>query len=157
MQALWFWLHIAGTIGFVAVHGEQTMAMFRIRASGTDRAAIEALTERSKAKTGLSYLSLGVIVTSGTAAGIHGSDFGATWIWAGIIVLLITVGLMSVTATPWMKSLRHGCTRWADGSYTMDDAELARTLAGPVPMIVAGIGTAGLIVILLLMFLKPGA
>ena len=72
MSALWFWLHIAGTIGFVAVHAEQATAMFRIRAAGTDRAAIEALTERSKAKTGLSYLALGVIVVSGTAAGIHG-------------------------------------------------------------------------------------
>ena len=72
-------------------------------------------------------------------------------------MLLVTVGLMSVTATPWMKGLRNGCTRWADGSYTMDDAELARTLAGPVPLIVTGIGTAGLLVILLLMFLKPGA
>ena len=157
MQALWFWLHIAGTVGFVAVHGEQAVAMFRIRAAGTDRAAIETLTERSKAKTALSYLTLGVIVVSGTAAGIHGSDFGATWIWAAIIVLLITVGLMSVTATPWMKSLRHGCTRWADGTYSMDDEQLARTLAGPVPGLVAGIGTVGLVIILVLMFLKPGA
>lgn len=157
MQALWFWLHIAGTVGFVAVHGEQAVAMFRIRAAGPERARIEALTERSKAKTGLSYLALGAIVVSGTAAGIHGSEFGTTWIWAAIIVLLITVGLMSVTATPWMKGLRYGCTRWADGSYAMDDQELARTLAGPVPFIVAGIGTAGLVVILLLMFLKPGA
>jgi len=157
MQSLWFWLHIVGTVGFIAVHGEQAMAMFRIRSAGSDRDAIETLTERSKAKTALSYLALGVIVVSGTAAGIHGSAFGATWIWAAIVVLLITVGLMSVTATPWMKSLRHGCTRWADGSYAMDDQELARTLAGPVPAIVAGIGTTGLVVILLLMFLKPGA
>lgn len=157
MATLWYWLHIAGTMGFVAIHGEQALAMFRIRAAATDRAAIESLTERSKAKTGISYLSLGVIVVSGTAAGIHGSDFGATWIWAAIIVLLITVGLMSVTATPWMKSLRNGCTRWADGSYTMDDDHLAQTISGPVPFIVAGIGTAGLAIILLLMFVKPGA
>jgi hypothetical protein len=156
MQTLWFWLHIAGTVGFLAVHGEQAVAMFRIRAAGEDRATIEALTERSKARTGRSYLAFGVIVVSGTAAGIHRSEFGATWIWAAIIVLLITVGLMSVTATPWMKSLRYGCTRWADGSYAMDDAMLARTLAGAVPFVVAGIGTAGLVIILLLMFLKPG-
>lgn len=157
MATLWYWLHIAGTVGFVAVHGEQAVAMFRIRAAATDRAAIETLTERSKAKTGLSYLSLGIIVVSGTAAGIHSSDFGATWIWAAIIVLLTTVGLMSVTATPWMKSLRTGCTRWADGNYAMDDDQLARTISGPVPFIVAGIGSAGLVIILLLMFLKPGA
>jgi cytochrome bd-type quinol oxidase subunit 2 len=157
MRALWFWLHIVGVVGFVAIHGEQAFAMFRIRSSGRDREAIEALTERSKARTGLSYLALGVIVVSGTAAGIHLSEFGTTWIWAAIIVLLITVGLMSVTATPWMKRLRYGCTRWADGSYTMDDAELAATLDGPIPFLVAGIGTVGLIVILLLMFLKPGA
>ena len=157
MQTLWFWLHIAGTVGFVAVHAEQAVAMFRIRAAGQDRAKIEALTERSKAKTGLGYLALGIIVASGTAAGIHGSMFGSTWIWAAIIVLLVTVGLMSVTATPWMKSLRHGCTRWADGSYTMGDQDLASTLSGPVPFIVAGIGAAGLVIILVLMFLKPGA
>lgn len=157
MGSLWFWLHIAGTVGFVAVHGEQAVAMFRIRAAGKERARIETLAERSKARTARSYLTLGVIVVSGTAAGIHGSAFGATWIWAAIIVLLVTVGLMSVTATPWMKSLRQGCTQWADGSYAMNDEELAAALAGPVPLIVAGIGTVGLAIILLLMFLKPGA
>lgn len=157
MGSLWFWLHIAGTVGFVAVHSEQAVAMFRIRAAGKERAMIETLAERSKARTARSYLTLGVIVVSGTAAGIHGSAFGATWIWAAIIVLLVTVGLMSVTATPWMKSLRQGCTQWADGSYAMNDEELAAALAGPVPLIVAGIGTVGLAIILLLMFLKPGA
>ena len=157
MGSFWFWLHIVGTVGFVAVHGEQVVAMFRIRAAGKDRARIEAMTERSKAKTGLSYLALGIIVASGTAAGIHGSMFGTTWIWAAIMVLLITVGLMSVTATPWMKSLRVGCTQWADGTYTMDDQALADVLAGPIPFLVTGIGGVGLVIILVLMFLKPGA
>ncbi|MEP7060667.1 MAG: hypothetical protein ABI828_08040 [Actinomycetota bacterium] len=157
MDMVWFWLHIAGTLGFLAVHGEQAVAMFRIRTAGSDRAAIEALTERSKTKTARSYAALGVIVVSGTAAGIHRSEFGAAWLWAAIIVLLVTVGLMSVTATPWMKRLRYGCTRWADGSYAMDEQELAETLGGPVPLIVAATGAAGLLIILFLMFAKPGA
>ncbi|MEA2520939.1 MAG: hypothetical protein QOI81_585, partial [Actinomycetota bacterium] len=128
MDAVWFWLHIAGTVGFIAVHGEQAIAMFRIRAAQHDRATIEALTERSKAKTARSYAALGVIVVSGSAAGIHRSEFGEAWLWAAIIVLLVTVGLMSVTATPWMKRLRYGCTRWANGTYAMDDDELAQTI-----------------------------
>lgn len=157
MDTVWFWLHIVGTVGFIAVHGEQAIAMFRIRGARDDRAAIEALTERSKAKTARSYAALGVIVVSGTAAGIHRSEFGAPWVWAAIVVLLVTVGLMSVTATPWMKRLRYGCTRWADGTYAMDDQELARTVQGPVPVIVAATGTVGLLIILFLMFAKPGA
>jgi hypothetical protein len=157
MDAVWFWLHIAGTVGFIAVHGEQAIAMFRIRAAQHDRATIEALTERSKAKTARSYAALGVIVVSGSAAGIHGSEFGEAWLWAAIIVLLVAVGLMSVTATPWMKRLRYGCTRWANGTYAMDDDELAQTIQGPVPAIVAATGVAGLLIILFLMFAKPGA
>jgi hypothetical protein len=157
MDTVWFWLHIAGTVGFIAVHGEQAIAMFRIRAAQHDRATIEALTERSKAKTARSYAALGVIVVSGSAAGIHRSEFGEAWLWAAIIVLLVTVGLMSVTATPWMKRLRYGCTRWADGTYAMDDHELAQTIRGPVPVVVAATGAVGLLIILFLMFAKPGA
>jgi hypothetical protein len=157
VDAFWFWLHIVGTAGFVAVHGQQAIAMFRIRAARLDRATIEALTERSKAKTARSYAALGVIVVSGTAAGIHRSEFGQVWLWTAIIVLLVTVGLMSVTATPWMKRLRYGCTRWADGTYAMDDQELARTVGGPVPAIVATTGVFGLLIIVFLMFAKPGA
>jgi hypothetical protein len=56
-----------------------------------------------------------------------------------------------------MKRLRYGCTRWANGTYAMDDDELAQTIQGPVPAIVAATGVAGLLIILFLMFAKPGA
>ena len=49
-------------------------------------------------------------------------------------------------ATPYMKRLREGCTRWADGTYTMSDDELAAALDGPATMITAGERSVGLVV-----------
>jgi hypothetical protein len=56
-----------------------------------------------------------------------------------------------------MKRLREGCTRWADGTYTLSDEELRGALEGPATMITAGSGSITLLVIVFLMVFKPGA
>jgi hypothetical protein len=64
---------------------------------------------------------------------------------------------MSVVASPYMKRLREGCTRWADGTYTLSDDDLRAVLDGPATMITAGSGSITLVIILFLMVFKPGA
>jgi hypothetical protein len=56
-----------------------------------------------------------------------------------------------------MKRLREGCTRWSDGTYTLDDDGLLAALDGPTTAITAATGGIGLLVILYLMVFKPGA
>ena len=72
-------------------------------------------------------------------------------------VMVATMGIMSFTATPYMKRVREGCTRWADGTYTLSDDELDATLRGPMTMVVSLTGAVALVVILYLMVFKPGA
>jgi hypothetical protein len=45
-----------------------------------------------------------------------------------------------------MKAVREGCTRWADGTYTLSDDELDATLRGPMTMIVSFTGAVALVV-----------
>ncbi len=65
--------------------------------------------------------------------------------------------MMSSVATPYMKKLREGCTVWHDGTYTLSEDELRATLAGPITLITAAVGTVGLLLVLYLMVYKPGA
>jgi hypothetical protein len=64
---------------------------------------------------------------------------------------------MSSLAGPFMKKVREGTTRWADGSYAMTEADLEALLRGSRPRVIAFIGTAGLAILLWLMVYKPGA
>ena len=66
----------------------------------------------------------------GVAAGIDATSFDEFWLWGSLVILVATMGIMSVTATPYMKRVREGCTRWADGTYTLSDDELDATLRG---------------------------
>ena len=82
--------------------------------------------------------------------------FAQGWLLGSLVLLVLLTVLMSLVASPHMKRLREGCTRWADGSYTMSDEELRAALAGPATMITASTGGVGLLVILYLMVFKPG-
>jgi hypothetical protein len=63
---------------------------------------------------------------------------------------------MSAIAGPFMKKVRAGTTRWADGTYPMPDAELEALLRGSRPRVIAFTGVAGLAILLWLMVYKPG-
>jgi hypothetical protein len=154
---LWVFLHILGVAGFLATHGVSMYAMFAVRAGDRDRDRILVLCELSKRTIGPMYASMGLLLVGGVAAGIQASLFAQAWLWGSLVVLLAILAAMSVTATPWMKRLREGCTRWHDGTYTMTDDELAAHLDGPMVPIVATSGGAALLLILSLMVYKPGA
>lgn len=103
------------------------------------------------------YVSFGLLLLGGVAAGIDGSLFADWWLLGSLVLLLVLTALMSLVATPHMKRLREGCTRWADGTYTLSDEELQAVLDGPATMITAASGSIGLVVILYLMVFKPGS
>jgi hypothetical protein len=153
----WVFLHILGVAGFLATHGVSMYAMFAVRGAERDRDRILGLCELSKRTIGPMYLSMGLLLLGGVAAGIQRTLFAQNWLWASVVVLLAILAAMSVTGTPWMKKLREGCTRWHDGTFTMTDEELEAHLDGPMVPIVAASGTIALVLILFLMVYKPGA
>jgi hypothetical protein len=102
-------------------------------------------------------LSFGLLLLGGVAAGIDGALFAEWWLLGSLALLVGMTALMSLVASPHMKRLREGCTRWADGTYTLSDEELRGALEGPATMITAGSGSITLLVIVFLMVFKPGA
>ncbi|HWC69666.1 MAG TPA: hypothetical protein VG993_00745 [Actinomycetota bacterium] len=157
MYRFWVFLHLVGVAGFLVTHGVSMWALFAVRAVDGDRDRILEWCETSKRTVMPMYLSFGALLLGGVAAGIDGALFADWWLLGSLALLLVLTALMSVVATPYMKRLREGCTRWADGTFTLSDQELRETLNGPATTIVAGSGTFGLLVILYLMVYKPGA
>jgi hypothetical protein len=138
-------------------HGVQMWAMFSLEPALPDREKIFDRAEQSRMASTPMYVSLGLLVLFGVIAGIEGDWFShGWWLWGAIVVLLATVGLMSSMAGPFMKKVREGTTRWADGSYTMSDEALETLLRGPRPRVIAFTGVAGLAILLWLMVYKPG-
>jgi hypothetical protein len=157
MTDLWVFLHITCVSLFLLFHGVQMWAMFSLEPALPDREKIFDRAEQSRMVSTPMYVSLGLLVLFGVVAGIDGDWFShGWWLWGALVVLLVTIGLMSSLAGPFMKKVRAGTTRWADGSYAMPDAELEALLRGPRPRVIAFIGVAGLAILLWLMVYKPG-
>lgn len=157
MYRVWVFVHLVGVAGFLVTHGVSMWALFAMREAGTDRDQILGWCETSKRTTAPMYASLSLLLLGGVAAGIDGAMFAQGWLLGSLALLLVLTALMSVTATPYMKRVREGCTRWADGTYTMSDEELESALDGPTTIVIAASGSLGLLVILFLMVFKPGA
>jgi uncharacterized membrane protein len=153
----WVFVHLVGVVGFLVTHGVSMWALFAVRAVGTDRDRILDGCENSKTARVPMYISLGVLLLGGIAAGIDAALFAQGWLLASLGILLVLTASMSMIATPHMKRLREGCTRWADGTYTLTDEELEAVLNGPATMVTAVTGTAGVLVIVFLMVFKPGS
>ncbi|MGZ8580735.1 MAG: hypothetical protein ACXWW9_05570 [Actinomycetota bacterium] len=157
MYRVWVFIHLVGVAGFLVTHGVSMWALFAVRTVDGDRDRILEWCETSKRTTMPMYMSFGLLLLGGVAAGIDAALFADWWLLGSLLLLLVLTALMSVVATPHMKRLREGCTRWADGTYTMSDDELRAALDGPATTITVASGSVGLIAILYLMVFKPGA
>ncbi len=157
MYRFWVFVHLVGVAGFLVTHGVSMWAMFAVRSVGGDRERILEWCETSKRAVMPMYVSMGLLLLGGVAAGIDRSLFADGWLLGSLALLVVLTAVMSLVATPHMKRLREGCTRWSDGTYTLDDAGLRAALDGPATAITAAAGGIGLLVILYLMVFKPGA
>jgi hypothetical protein len=152
----WVFLHLVGMAGFLTAHGVSVWVIFEIRDVEGDRDKILDLCDLSKRTIAPMYLSTALLLVGGVAAGIQGHWFRGWWLWVSVLALLATMAMMSSVATPYMKRIRDGCTRWHDGTFTMSDEELQAALGGPITTIISAVGTVGLLVIVYLMVYKPG-
>jgi hypothetical protein len=159
VDEFWVFLHLTGVSVFLIVHGVQIWMMLALKPCFPDRDRIFDRAEISRRATLPMYLSLAVLLVFGVVAGVADEWFtgNAAWLWASIIILLVVTALMSLVATAFMRSVREATTRWADGSYRLDDDQLKALLDGPQVALSTAIGGVGLMVILWLMVYKPGA
>jgi hypothetical protein len=133
---------------------------FRLRSEKTTD-GLRSLAELSKQTTGVMYTFIALIVISGVVLGLQGRWFGRGWIWAAIVVLILTIGGMSALGG------RYNAVRGAVGLPAWDRRgkvttstpgspdEIRRAVEAAPTGVITAIGVVALALLLWLMILKP--
>ena len=154
MYRWWVFVHLAGVFAFLAAHGVSIAVTFRLR-SETDPRKVSDLLVLSGVSIRWFYVSMGVLVVAGTVAGFLGHLWAQGWIWAAIVVLVLTSAAMLLVARPYYRRVGLIARAMASGSQAVTDEQFRGVLRSRVPDAVATIGVVGLGLILYLMLFKP--
>jgi uncharacterized membrane protein len=146
--------HLAGVFGFLLAHGVSVNVAFRIRKE-RDRVKIKDLIALSGSSVRLMYISLGLLLLGAFAMTFQVHLWGALWIRLSLGILIATVIFMIGMASPYYRRVSEAVELRPSGVPRKSDEELEAILKSPLPMIVAGVGFAALLVILYLMIFKP--
>jgi uncharacterized membrane protein len=159
MEAFYSWFvvaHLVGLVLFAISHGASAFMSFRVR-SERDPAVVEALLKVGGMAVGPMYIGLLLLVVGGLGAAAGGNLWGQPWIIASIVILVVVLVVMWAVASPYYMGLRKALEdRGPDGRPTMEPAALAVMLDTRRPEILALVGTAGLVLLVWLMVIKPG-
>ncbi len=150
MYVWWKFVHVVGVLGFLAAHGATAAVALRLRKE-REPARVRALLDLSRSTRSWMYVSLVVLLTGGVVTGFKGHFWGQGWIWAGLGTLIALMVAAFPLAVPYYVRVRKAVTPDAKTSR----AELERLLLSSRPLVIAGVETAGLLVIVWLMVLKP--
>jgi plastocyanin len=150
----WVFLHVVGVFGFLSSHGVSMYVTFELR-STRDPKRIVGLLELSASSIRAFYWSLGVLLLGGIVAGFLGHWWSYAWIWAAIVILVVVSYAMYRMARPFYRRVGLVARALAGGSTAVSDEELAKIVRGRRPLVIAGMGFAGLLAILYLMMFQP--
>jgi plastocyanin len=150
----WVFVHLAGVFGLLVSHGVSVAVTFRLRAE-RDPARAATLLEISSSTITAFYVSLAVLLLGGIVAAFDGGLWGYGWIWASLATLAAVIVAMYALARPYYQRIRFVATALAEGSRAVTPEQFEKLLKAPQPLSIAGIGFAGLAVILYLMLFKP--
>ena len=147
-MTLYAWLkffHLAGLTLFLFGHGVSSGASLALRGavSGQTRQLL-VLSQRSAI---FYYPGLLVVVITGVWMAFVGSYWSRGWVWAAIVILVLTMGAMGALARPYYKA--------RDAAGKSDQEELGRALSQARPILLAWIGAVALVLLVGLMVLKP--
>jgi uncharacterized membrane protein len=149
----WKLIHLVGVVGFVAAHGASmaaTLFMRRIRAPQE----VSGILQLSAATVTTFYLSTLVLLVGGIGAGVAGRWFDEGWIWVSI-GLLVAVGiLMFPLARGHFRRIRL-VLELMDSGTAVSAEDFTRVVNSGSPILTAGTGGVGLLLIVYLMVLKP--
>ena len=127
----------------------------RPRAARSDRASSESCS-RFDGVADHRYVGLLLLLIGGAGAATINDFWTKPWVLGSIVVLLVVIVLMYALGTGYYMPLRRQLAGM-DGAAPMTDAELAARLDERRPRLLAGIGSLGLLLIIWMMVLKPGA
>ncbi len=154
MYQWWVFVHIAGVFGLLVSHGVSIAVTFRLRAERNPARAVTLL-EISSSTISAFYLSLAVLLVGGIVAAFDGGWWGYGWIWASLATLAAIFVAMYTLARPYYQRIRFVATAMVEGSNAVTPEQFEKLLKASQPLSIAGIGFAGLAVILYLMLFKP--
>jgi hypothetical protein len=146
--------------GFLLAHGTSAAMAFRLRSEKTTD-GIRSLTELSKQTTNVMYSFILLVVITGLILGAQGGWFGRGWIWTALLVLVLTIGVMSVLGRRYgevrgavglpVRRRRGPATTSAPGS----PEAIRRAVDATPAALITAIGVVALALLLWLMILKP--
>ena len=152
--------HIASVAGFLLAHGTSAAMAFRLRSEKTTD-GLRSLTELSKQTTNVMYSFILLILITGLLLGVQGGWFGRGWIWTALVVLIVTIGMMSVLGRRYsavrgavglpVRAGRRPMTTSTPGS----PEEIRRAVDATPAGVITAIGVVALALLLWLMIIKP--
>lgn len=154
MYRWWVYLHLLGVLGFAISHGVSVAVTFHLRKE-RDPVKVQALLGLSSASLTGFYPSLALLVAGGVGAGFQGRWWGYGWIWWSIAILALVTVAMYAMAKPHFSRIRFVTDAMVGGSQAVSPEEYGEALRAPRGLVIAGIGFAGLVLILFLMLFKP--
>ena len=155
MSYTWLkFLHIAAVFALLATHGVSMVVLYAIRKE-RDRARIMAMVTLSGQTVTPMYISIGAILVFGIWLWLTVYTLSTMWIWASIVILVLTIGLMTATAKPYFARVKEACQLRPSGVPRVSDEELGEVLNSSRAHLITAIGVIGLAAILYLMVFKP--
>lgn len=159
-QAL-VYLHLVGVVVMAVAHGVSIFAAFRVRGE-SDPSIVAAVLGMSKTAVGLLYVGFLLMAVGGFGAAWQAGVLLAPWTIASYVVLVVVIAVMYVVATPFYVRVREmaSAAGGAGGSGATSDAApdaaaIHAALATRRPEILALVGTAGLLILVWLMVVRP--
>lgn len=150
----WVFLHIIGVFGFLIAHGISISVALKLRTE-RDRARITELLQFSGGSVLWMYVSLGLLLIGGVAAGLQNHYFSFWWIWISLGLLVAAVAEMASVGAPYYRKVKEAVQLRASGVPRKSDEELDALLRSALPMANAVFGFVVLGIILWLMIWKP--
>ena len=154
MYQWWVFIHLVGVLGFLLAHGVSVGVLFSLRRE-RDPTRIRALLQLSGQTTAAFYWSFLVLLGGGLAAATWGHWWSSGWPWIALGVLFGIMVMMLVLAKPYYERIRRLMAIQAAGGGAVGEADIEAAASGPVPVVIAAVGAAGLVGIIYLMVLKP--
>jgi hypothetical protein len=150
MASLYFWLkflHVAGLGVFLIGHGASAGSSLLLRQPQADDLRAKLLQLSIKANI-VAFPGLLIVLITGVWMGFLSSWWRMGWIWAAIVVLVAVMVVMSALSVPYHKA--RDAVR--DNKPT---TEIENLLERTRPLLLAGVGGIGLVVLIFLMVFKP--
>lgn len=159
MTELYPWLvfaHLAGLVLFAVSHGASAFMAFRLR-SARDLPTAAALLDVGKLSIGPMYVGLALLILGGLGAAATADLWGRPWLIASIAIFVVVLVVMWAVASPYYMGLRKALEEpGSDGQPAITWDALRIQLDSRRPEVLLVVGTAGLLLLVWLMVIKPG-